>query len=300
MKLSNLKTVITRTAGRTGLVLKKYSPEILIGTGVVAIAASTILCCKATLKVDEILNEHKEQVDKIHHVAETKPEKYSDQDKKKDLTTTYVQTGVKFVKLYGPGVSLGLAGISCMLAAHGIMKKRNVALLAAYNAIEKSYSDYRNRVVEEYCEVKDREFKNGIKAQEVEKTITDKDGKTKTIKETADILDPNKLSIYAREFNQSSHQWNEIPEYNLIFLKAQQNYANDLLHARGHVFLNEVYDMLGIPRSQAGSIVGWVLGEGNSFIDFGIYELRNSDFVNGQGYSAVLDFNVAGVIYDLI
>lgn len=299
MKLSNLKTVITRTAGRTGLVLKKYSPEILVGVGVVGIVGATILCCKATLKVEGILEEHKQTVDKIHTAIEVIPEDYTEQDKKKDLTITFIQTGIKFVKAYGPGVTLGIASIGCMLAAHGIMKKRNVALLAAYNAIEKSYSDYRNRVIGEYGEEKDREF-NGIKAQELEKTITDENGNIKTVKETVDVLDPNKLSIYAREFNQSSPQWNEIPEYNLIFLKAQQNYANDLLHARGHVFLNEVYDMLGIPRSQAGSIVGWVLGEGNSFIDFGIYELRNSDFVNGQGYSAVLDFNVAGVIYDLI
>lgn len=300
MNLSKVKNIITRTAGRTGLVLKKYSPEILIGVGVVGIVASTVLCCKATLKVEEVLDEHKDTVDKIHHVAETKPEEYSEHDMKKDLTTTYVQTGVKFVKLYGPAVTLGVASIGCMLAAHGIMKKRNVAILAAYNAVEKSFNDYRQRVVEEYGEQKDKEFKYGIKAQEIEKTVTDKNGNTKTVKETVNVLDPNKLSIYAREFNSSSPQWNEIPEYNLVFLKSQQNYANDLLHARGHVFLNEVYDMLGLPRSQAGQVVGWVLGEGDSFIDFGIYELRNSDFVNGQGYSAILDFNVAGVVYDLI
>ena len=90
---------------------------------------------------------------------------------------------------------------------------------------------------------------------------------------------------------------------NLFFLKAQQTNANVQLTVRGHVFLNEVYDMLGLPRTAAGAIVGWVRGNGDDVIDFGIWDNNdiNSDFVNGYNRSKILlDFNVDGVIYDII
>jgi hypothetical protein len=134
---------------------------------------------------------------------------------------------------------------------------------------------------------------------------TDENGKKIKSKKTIEVTDPNGVSQYARFFDESCVQWSKTPEYNLTFLNCQQNYANDLLHSRGHVFLNEVYDMLGIPRSQAGAVVGWVLGKDNDvgYIDFGIYDgnrMRARDFVNGYERSILLDFNVDGVIYDLI
>lgn len=307
MNLQSMKLTLGKVAGRSGLLFKKHSPEILMVTGVVGIVTSTVMACRATLKVEAILDAHQEKKEKILEVlkkvesGEISDAEYTDKDASKDLLITKVQTGMAFVKLYGPAVTLGVASVACILGAHGIMRKRNLALVAAYKAVEQSFSDYRKRVVKELGADKDYEFKHGIRRE----TIIEMDESGKKVKSKKEVMvaDPNEISQYARFFDESSAQWSKAPEYNLTFLKCQQNYANDLLHSRGHIFLNEVYDMLGIPRTQAGAVVGWVKGEGDDFVDFGIFDgdnMKNRDFVNGYERSILLDFNVAGVIYDMI
>lgn len=298
-KLQMIKLVATRTIGRGGLVVKKYSPEILITVGVVGIVFSTVKACKAVTKAEAALDEAKEKLEKINEAKETVAlEHYTDTDYKKDLTIVYVQTGVNLIKVYGPSVLLGVASIGCILAAHGIMRQRNLALMAAYKAIETSYSNYRKRVVEEYGEKKDYDFKNGIRQEKI--TVVENG---KEVEKTVDIMDPNTKSIYSKFYDDGCKEWSKDPSYNLQYVTCQQNHANDLLHSRGHIFLNEVYDSLGIPRTKEGAVVGWVLdGEGDDFVDFGIYkgDQNSRDFVNGYERTILLDFNVQGVIYDLI
>lgn len=299
MKLQNIKMIISKTTGRSGLLLKKHSPEILMAVGVVGIVTSAVMACKATLKVDGVLAEADEKIAKIAKATELPEEQYSSKDAQKDLVVVKVQTAVNFVKLYGPSVALGVVSIGCLLGAHGIIKKRNLALVAAYKAIEQSFTDYRKRVAAEFGEDKERQLKNGVRTIKV----TEMNEKGKTITKTVEVLDPNTKSQYARFFDEACSQWDKCPEYNLTFIKHQQSYANDLLNVRGHIFLNEVYDMLGIPRSKAGAVVGWVKGYGDDFVDFGMFDgnsMAVRDFVNGYERSILLDFNVAGVIYDMI
>lgn len=304
-KIQTAKMALSKAAGRTGLLLKKKSPELLMAAGLLGFAGTVVLACKATLKVEEIIAEAEEKIDKIKSVHEGRVElkegmTYTDKDYQKDMGIVYVQTAGKFVKLYGPAITMGIASIFCILSSQNIMKKRNVALAAAYKAVEQGFADYRSRVVEEYGEEVDRDFKNGVRKETVTVTEEDENGKKKKAKKVVETVDPNTHSVYARFFDESCPNWSKTPEYNLLFLKSQQNYANDLLHARGHLFLNEVYDMLGMERSQAGAVVGWVISEdGDNFVDFGIYSL-NSGLVNGYERTALLDFNVDGVIYDLI
>lgn len=112
------------------------------------------------------------------------------------------------------------------------------------------------------------------------------------------------ISDYARVFDYSCTGWSTSSECNLTFLKNQQSYCNELLRTRGHLFLNEVYDALGIPRTKAGQIVGWVYDENNiasdNFVDFGLSEERCKNFVNGYENTVLLDFNVDGNILDRI
>lgn len=311
MKLSmtNIKTAVSKAGGRAGLVLKKHSPEILITAGVVGIVASTVMCCKATLKVDEILEESKETVEKIKEVHETKGEEiYPEQDYKRDLTITYVKMYGKVAKLYAPAVTLGVVSLGCILGAHGIMKKRNVALMAAYKAVEQSFSDYRKRVVEEFGERKDYLYYNGLKEETVTEEVVDEDGKKKKVKKTIEVRDEGYHSPYEFFFDESSSEWSKTPEYNKHFLVAQQNYFNNLLMSRGHVFLNEIHDALGTPRTQAGAVVGWVLPKDENdkrdgYIDLGLFDVNNEssrDFINGYERSILIKPNVDGVIYDLI
>lgn len=311
MKKSNVMANVSRSFNRFGLQLRKHSPEILLVTGIVGTVASAVLACKATLKVNEVMDKSKTNIDKIHVAVEkgkTEAGKnYNVEDSKKDLAIVYAQTGLEFVKLYGPSIALGAASVGCILASNNIIKKRNIALAAAYASVDSSFKDYRKRVVERFGKELDRELKYNIKAQEIEKTVVDENGNEKVVKTTVNVVDPNTISEYARFFDDGCTGWDKNAEYNLTFLKHQQNYANDLLRSRGHLFLNEVYDMLGIPRTKAGQIVGWVYDEkgeiGDNFVDFGIYDMDNERkraFVNGTERVILLDFNVDGNIWELM
>lgn len=312
MKKAEIMNTLTRKFYRVGFKFKKHSPEILVGAGVVGVVASAVMACKATTKLDDVLAETKDTVNKIHDVTEH-PEKipegkeYTVEDSKKDLTIVYTQAGVKLVKLYGPAVVLGTVSIAAIIGGHHILRKRNIALAAAYTAVDKGFKEYRGRVLERFGEEVDRELRYNIKAKEIEKTVTDANGKETVVKETVDVADPNLTSDYARFFDDGCTGWTKDPEFNLMFLKDQQRYANDLFKSKGHLFLNEVYDMLGIPRTQAGQVVGWIYDEknpiGDNFIDFGIYDIadeRKRSFVNGYERTILLDFNVDGNILEMI
>lgn len=292
--------------------VKKHSPEILVGVGVVGTVTSAVMACRATTKLSGILDESKSQVDQIHEVIESgkfDEETYSKQDSQKDLAIVYSQTAIKLVKLYAPSVILGAASIACILKGHHILRGRNVALAAAYATVDKGYKEYRNRVIERFGEAVDRELKYDIKAQKVTEVEVDEEtGKEKKVKKTVDVAgNPSAYSDYARFFDEASSYWQKDAEYNLMFLRGQQQYANDLLKTRGHLFLNEVYDMLDIPRTKAGQVVGWVYDEnnpvGDNYVDFGIYDMHREvvrDFVNGYERVILLDFNVDGNIWELM
>ena len=297
VSLELLKNSGIKVAGRGMLLVKKHSPEILTTVGIVGVVTSAVMASKATLKLEPVVEKIKNGKDEAKSLLEDEMFPEYDKDRhNKEVARVYVKGAVDLSKLYGPSITLGLSSIACIIGAHGIMRKRNVALAAAYKAVETSFSEYRKRVIAEIGEEKEENVYIG--RQQVE--VVDENGKKKKVTK----VDPNGISAYARFFDEYSDNWSKTPEYNLLFLKAQQNYANDLLHARGHVFLNEVYDMIGIPRSQAGQVVGWVISkDGDNFIDFGVYDFDNTGshlFVNGHERSILLDFNVDGVIYDLI
>lgn len=309
MKKLEIMNGLNRTFGRAGLKLKKYSPEILVGVGIVGTVTSAVMACKATLKIDDALAETKENLNKTHTYVEEYgySEKYTEEDHKKDTTIIYAKAGIELVKLYAPSVILGTVSITAILAGHNVLRKRNVALAAAYATIDKGFKEYRGRVIERFGEELDRELKYNIKAKEIEETVVNEDGTETTVKKTVNVAEPSMYSDYARFFDDGCQGWTKDPEFNLMFLKDQQRFANDLLKSKGHLFLNEVYDMLGIPRSQAGQVVGWIYDEkhpvGDNFVDFGIYDLYNEkkrDFVNGYERTILLDFNVDGDILKMI
>ncbi len=310
--MNNLTTNLTRKFKLAGLQLKKYSPEILVVAGVVGTVASAVMACKATTKLNDILVKAKQDVEVIHDAIEhpeTLPGEYTPEDGKKDLTIVYTQTGLKLIKLYGPSLALGALSITSILASHNILHKRNVAIAAAYTAVDKGFKDYRGRVIERFGDELDKELKYNIKAKKIEEKVVDENGKEKKVKKDIQVVDYDRPgeSEYARFFDNGNTGWDENPEFSLKFLIHQQDWANELLNHRGYVFLNEVYDMLGIPRTKAGQIVGWVKNNkddnADHYIDFGIFNVnrpKSRDFVNGYENVILLDFNVDGPILDLI
>ena len=302
---------ITRTAHKVGFQLKKHSPEILAVVGTVGVVTSAVMACKATTKLHDILEDSKKEVDKVHQVLENElipKEKYSEEDGKKDLTVIYTKTALKVVKLYAPSVGLGVLSLASILTSNNILRKRNVALAAAYTAVDKGFKEYRGRVIERFGEELDKELRFNVKAKEIEKTIVNEKGEEEVTTETIMTANPTiRYSDYARCFDCGCRGWEKDAEYNLMFLRHTQDYFNDLLRSRGSVVLNEVYDYLGFPRSKAGAVVGWIYDEknpkGDNYIDFGIYNIHDEacrNFVNGYERSIWLDFNVDGYILDLI
>ena len=282
--------------------LKKHSPEILVVAGIAGTVVSAVLACKATTKVAEILDETKGTLDTIHDGMETgaiNGQEYTTEDGKKDTVVVYAQTGMKLAKLYGPAIILGTLSITSILASNNILRKRNVALGAAYAAIDKSFKEYRGRVIERFGEQVDTELKYGIKAKKFEEIEVDPEtGKEKKVKKTVMVADPNLQSDYAVYFDSKSRNYETNPDYNRMFLKAQQAFANDKLQTRGHLFLNEVLDDLDLPRTPAGQIVGWTKDGPDGYVNFRIVEVERETEDGRHEPALLLDFNVEGNIWE--
>lgn len=281
---------------------KKHSPEILVVAGIAGTVVSAVLACKATTKVAEILDETKGTLDTIHEGMETgaiNGQEYTNEDGKKDTVVVYAQTGMKLAKLYGPAIILGTLSITSILASNNILRKRNVALGAAYAAIDKSFKEYRGRVIERFGEQVDTELKYGIKAKKFEEIEVDPEtGKEKKVKKTVMVADPNLQSDYAVYFDSKSRNYETNPDYNRMFLKAQQAFANDKLQTRGHLFLNEVLDDLDLPRTPAGQIVGWTKDGPDGYVNFRIVEVERETEDGRHEPVLLLDFNVEGNIWE--
>lgn len=293
---------VNGVASKTVMKLKKHSPEILVMAGIAGTVVSAVLACKATTKVAEILDETKGTLDTIHEGMETgaiNGQEYTTEDGKKDTVVVYAQTGMKLAKLYAPAIILGTLSITSILASNNILRKRNVALGAAYAAIDKSFKEYRGRVIERFGEQVDTELKYGIKAKKFEEIEVDPEtGKEKKVKKTVMAADPNLQSDYAVYFDSKSRNYETNPDYNRMFLKAQQAFANDKLQTRGHLFLNEVLDDLDLPRTPAGQIVGWTKDGPDGYVNFRIVEVERETEDGRHEPALLLDFNVEGNIWE--
>lgn len=279
----SIKNKITTLAARQSLKLKKNSPHLLFVGGIAGIITGTVLACRATLKIEPMLDEIKAEIDEINNADVSQ----------RDVAYVYGKSTARLLRAYGPAVAVSGLSIAALTGAHIQMSRRNTALTIAYAGLHQAYMEYRARVREELGDDRELDLYFGS----TDEKVKGEDGKMHDVK----VVDPNKMSPYARFFDEGSANWQKNAEFNRLFVQCQQNYANNLLHARGHLFLNEVYDMLGIERSSAGQAVGWVINsDGDNFVDFGLFEAHAKGFVNGYEPRILLDFNVDGVVIDKI
>lgn len=293
---------VTRLAGKHTLALKNQSPHIMFGVGVAGMVGTVVLASRATLQLETVL----QSIDDKKFTIEQKALQHGDVVVQVDLDkiqaavdhdkrVVTVQGALQLARLYAPAVVVGACSVALLTGSHVQLTNRNTALTAAYAAVDQAYRRYQQRVADEYGDEKARELRYDLETVKEKQTV---DGKVETVKRKQ--VGPNGHSQYARFFDQMCKEWSPNPEYNLLFLRGHQNYLNDLLHMRGHLFLNEVYDQLGIDRTRAGAVVGWVISEdGDNYVDFGLYDATNErarDFVNGREGSILLDFNVNGPI----
>lgn len=283
---------VTRVSSNQILKVQKHSPHILFGVGAVGVVATAVLTARATLKLDEVLEPTQQKLNDAEELFKKGREDYSLNDYRQDVFILRSRAAGDLVKLYALPVAVGVGSIACLAGSHHILNSRNVALTAAYAALEKSYSEYREQVI------------NKIGIDKEAKLYSEVIDRREQALEPDSVIIPGGRSIYSRRFNeQTSPSWSERPEDNWFFIKCQENYANTMLHSRGHVFLNEVYDSLNLSRTPEGQFVGWVRGNGDDHVDFGFFDNVNNNPYNyklEKDGSILLDFNVDGPVYKLI
>jgi hypothetical protein len=299
--------------GKIGLQMRKHSPEMLMAAGAIGFVGTVILASKATLKAQRIIEEHREKLDVVDKVLEQTEDKesYNEKDANKDKVIVYTQTSVELGRIYAPSVVLGLATLGCFMGAYSIISRRNAALIAAYTIVEGAFSEYRQRVVSDLGDAWDHHFRYGGEMKEITEIIEDPEtGKQKKVKRVVSELPKDlRSSMYARIFEPiiwgsgkndwvGSSQFMNAHQYNVFFLTTSQDRMNDRLRADGYLFLNDVYDHLGFPRTEAGQIVGWVLGGGGDDRVIFCEALDMDSYKDGS--PILLDFNVDGPILNKI
>lgn len=302
MNFDDLKVLATSKVARQVLLTKKHSPKILFAAGTMGVIGTVVLACRATLKTSDVLDRY--DFDKKNRVEAAM---LTEEAQQEDIRKLKIRAGLDIAKLYAPSVGLGVLSIGALTGSHIILDKRNSAIMAAYAGLDRAYREYRDRVRNDYGDDVDRKYAFGASDNAVEEKTSD--GTTKvTLKPTVNGTFKGG-SPYAVCFDEKSHRFTPEPGMNAMIVQIQQNYANDKLRLNGHIFLNEVYDSLGLPRTPAGAVVGWVYKPddpyhtGDNYVTFSVYggDLERADaFVNGDEPSVWLDFNVDGVIYDKI
>ena len=309
-----LPAKLTRAVNIAKLKVQKYSPEMLLVGGVICIVAGTVVACKQTLKVEEILDEHKEKRDDICRAEEnTAVAEYTSEDASKDRAILVIRTGGKLVKLYAGAIGFEVLGLGMIFASYGIMKRRNVALLSAYKALDMAFKEYRGRVRDRYGEEVERSIFHGF---EVDDMVDPGTGEVAQVKKVGE----GHMGQYAQVFGpETSICWQRDMDSNLFFLRKQEQWANEKLRENGHFFLNEAYDLLGLDRTEEGQYVGWIYGgmpdangkrqPGVHEISFGIFDVDNPRGISAEDFAKhdsnrarelYLDFNVDGVICDML
>jgi hypothetical protein len=295
----NIIAPVTRFSSRNALRIKKNSPQILFYAGIVGSVATTVLASRATLRavpVVEKLKANRGELDSFHIDGKVEQEVYSD-----EVVRQYTEAGVELTKLYGPVVLVGVGSLIALTKSHQQLTTRNTALTMAYTGLFKTFDAYRERVREQLGDERDQQFLHGTVQQAIE--YEDKGGRTRTKEITA--LDPSSKTPYTFYFDKNCGSWMPDPGYNQNTLDGQQQWANVKLQRQGHLFLNEVYDLLQIPHTKEGAILGWVHEDlsdrgiaNDMFVKFN--HDKDGEFTAGYKKDVMLEFNIHGPILDLI
>lgn len=306
MGIASIGKCIIGAASVTGMTVQRHAPEILIGCGLVGMGVTTVKACQATLKVNEEIKKGTEILANVNGVMKGEipvlPGSYSEQDAKDDKVLAYTLMGKAIVKNFGPVAAIGAASTVSILCGYNILNKRNAMLMAAYTAIDTSFKKYRQRVIEDLGEEADWKYRTGATEKKVDKVETDEDGKEKKTKAKVETVDPAEPIDYMVNY---LHDTIYIPtdvkrnkQMNKWHIEQVQTNANTRLQTYKHLTLNDVYDMLGVPRRDCGQIVGWTLdGSGDNAVQFMIKEVWDEEL---QQDNFLIDFNVDGIIFDKI
>lgn len=272
--------------------LSAKSPNLLFGAGVLLVGGAIVSAVKAGKKSEEVHNEIKEDIQNVKELKDASKALGTDYHKTeypKDLLYVAGRSTGKLARLYGPTLIFGGAAIGCLTKSHNTLNSRNSSLALTATALTTTLQEYREKIRAEYGE----EAEARLFGATVIPTKTDNE---------EDLLHYKKRSYtypFSILFDETSSMFKNSAEYNRMCIKGLQELVNHKLRADGYVFLNDVYDGLGLPRTSDGQLYGW-LADTTDFIDFGLYNEEALPFLNGDEPRVWLTFNVTGIIYDKI
>lgn len=279
--------------------LRKVSPQLMFGAGVVGVLGAGVLACRATLKIDEVLEQATDRELKIQKLTHDEVDGYEHDKYDRHMAHAKAKLILDMAKLYAPAVGVATISVALLTGSHVVLNRRNAAGAAAYATLDQAYKQFQQRVEDKYGPEEADKLRQGVSV--VEETVATESGKNKTVKHDRAAG----FSPYAQLFTEGNVNWRPEGHNNWFFLNSQERYWNDHLQTHGYVFLNDVYKSLGLEPTRAGQVVGWVAGEtkGDGYISFGINDNERServrDFMTGAEESVWLDFNVDGMVLDL-
>lgn len=299
-----------KVAGNSLLFAKAHAPEMLVGGGIIGYGATVYSACKATVKTRDILDSRDEVIE--YATGHDFPEEVK-AEKIKDANAIARRA---IIKAYIPAATMGLCSTAMVLGGYRMINGRLVATAAAYKALETGFDRYRGNVIDEFGKDVDWRMLNGIRKEDLEKAEEEReinraieaDNRRKRLKHKKKRTAHQEY--YSRIFDQYSDRWQRkwTPDLVIQYLRRKQREANDILKIRKHLFVNEVYDLLGLERSAEGQVVGWIITKNNpdSYVDFGLDDIPEDKLreilsaERNEDISIRLHFNPDGLIYNLI
>lgn len=270
-----MKQEVMKVISKAGVTLKKHSPEILAGAGIIGSVAAIILACKATTKAPKVIEDTKKELEEIHEKEIT--EDYTEKDRGKEVAKVYLHTSMEFVKLYGLAFALEVASMGSFLKAIGVLKKDNVQMAGTIATLTEGARRYRQNVIERFGEDVDYELEHGIRKQEIQTEETDPEtGKTKKVKKQIEVADPNRTGAWTKYFTRTNPYWDENSDngrmnddYLEMFFKMRLSELNTRLIAKRNslkdpfVTVNDAFEAYGFERESGAYTPSWKYDQDN-------------------------------------
>lgn len=256
--------------------LKKHSPELCLIGGIIGFGVTIVLACKATTRVEEVLDQYEEAKAKIEKAkaAAVDPELpeeerpvFTEEDEKKAKFDATKTMWLGMAKKYAPVALSAAISVGLFLTSYKIINGRLVGLMGAYTALDNGFKKYRKNVVDAVGEEKEREIRTGVKKQMGFVKEKDETGK--------DVV--TEKSVYTKEEKDAMLNWNSVlfsRETSTEYVKGDQTYnrhkihmaektLNEDLFRNGFIFEKDLLERLGLPVTNESCIRGWIIDPAN-------------------------------------
>lgn len=216
--------------------LNKYSPQILLGTGIAGFIGSIIITAKQAPKA-------KKAVEELHEELGKSDKEYT----KHEIIFEEFKTAAPY---YIPTIVTASASAGCILGSYKISSARTAAIAAAYELTKEGLKEYKEKVKEVVGEKKEEKIRHEIAQDRVNKAPRDEAGNRNEVMMT----DGQTLfyDCYGGRYFRSTV--NEIR-------KAEKLIA-DRLNSEMYIELNELYYQLGVSNTKLGDMVGFNVDDG--------------------------------------